>query len=255
MDIKNMRKFSEVYKFGTFEVEGTETRVPKVMLGTSPFIGAGQFGAKAMEYYSKFYLKPENMVSIILKCIELGANAVQAVAYEKVINAISKSIEISDTEIFVLGTVGLENVDKELEFLQNIGAKFIVAHGDLVDSNIKKSIEILKIAKEYGFETGVATHTPGKVIPIVENIEEVRLILAPINKIGRFMKPTIDSAMKAILNSSKPIIAIKPLAAGFLSPLEGLSFLSDKVKGIAVGITSETEAEETLNFAKLLFNR
>ncbi|MCD4843866.1 MAG: hypothetical protein K8R25_05200 [Methanosarcinales archaeon] len=34
--------------------------IPQIMLSTSPFIGAGQFGARSMEYKRTFYGQPEN---------------------------------------------------------------------------------------------------------------------------------------------------------------------------------------------------
>jgi hypothetical protein len=42
------------------------------------------------------------------------------------------------------------------------------------------------------------------------------------------------------------------LAAGRLSAEEGLSYLSHKVDGVAVGITSKKEAEETFGIARRL---
>jgi len=65
-------------------------------------------------------------------------------------------------------------------------------------------------------------------IPRVEEMEEVDLILCPLNKAGRFMEPSVESTLQAIDGSSKRIIAIKPLAAGRLSPQEGLEYVSHR---------------------------
>ncbi|TKJ28559.1 MAG: hypothetical protein CEE40_11360, partial [Chloroflexi bacterium B3_Chlor] len=46
------------------------------------------------------------------------------------------------------------------------------------------------------------------------------------------------------------IIAIKPLAAGRLSPQEGIEYVSDRAAGLAVGVASREEAEETFGIAK-----
>lgn len=48
-------------------VEIEKTFLPAVSLGTSPFLGAGQFGRRGQDYYRNFYLQPENMISSIIK--------------------------------------------------------------------------------------------------------------------------------------------------------------------------------------------
>lgn len=47
------------------EINLKNRKIPRLLLGTSPFIGAGQFGAKASYYYSTLYKKPHNMYKII----------------------------------------------------------------------------------------------------------------------------------------------------------------------------------------------
>ncbi|MEM2123444.1 MAG: hypothetical protein QXE79_07405, partial [Candidatus Bathyarchaeia archaeon] len=102
---------------------------------------------------------------------------------------------------------------------------------------------------------GIATHLPGKVIPDILNLREIEIIMAPINVRGEFMEPDMESTLKAISESrrrGKKVIAMKPLAAGKLKPKEALKFISDKVDGVAVGITSPEELEELIREAKLL---
>lgn len=55
--------------------------------------------------------------------------------------------------------------------------------------------------------------------------------------------------------SSKPIIAIKPLPGGSLSPPEGLSYISHRVAGFVVGIASVEEARETFGLALSYFSK
>jgi hypothetical protein len=42
-------------------------RIPKLMLGTSPFIGAAQFGRKAYEYRRMFFYNESNMKKLFIK--------------------------------------------------------------------------------------------------------------------------------------------------------------------------------------------
>lgn len=244
-------KFLSAYKFGTFEIAGVA--IPKVLLGSSPFMGAGQFGAKAALYYSKFY-NPENIKEIILECINLGVNAVQPFGYARLIEPIREAMEQSGVEIFVIGSVGLENLEEEIELMRSVNSKCILIHAVLSDRNLERVKGKLRELKEEGIITGIVTHEPGIVIPEAESIEDIDLILAPANKLGRFMKPTFESSVRAIENSSKKIIAIKPLAVGKLKPGDAFEFLSNLVDGVAVGIASKEEARETFGAARKFFS-
>jgi len=64
------------------------------------------------------------------------------------------------------------------------------------------------------------------------------------------MEPDIESTLKALERTSKAVIAIKPLAAGKLSPEKSVfEYIYRYADSIAVGITSEEEMEETYSSA------
>ncbi len=239
------------YRFGTFSVRDLE--VPALLLGTSPFIGAGQFGRKAEFYYNHFFLQPENITEVVTDAIELGVNAVQVIGYPQVVAAVQEAARRTSTELFLIGTVGLGSIEREIEMLLDVGAKGVIIHGSLADRDMAFARQYLASLRERGLVTGIATHRPGMTIPRVEEMEEVEIILCPLNKAGRFMEPSVESTLQAIESSSKRIMAMKPLAAGVLSPQEGLSYISDKVSGFAVGIASKEEAEETFEAAQQFF--
>lgn len=236
------------YQFATFSVRGLD--VPAVMLGTSPFIGAGQFGRKAEFYYNHFFLQPENITEVVIQAINLGINAAQVIGYPQVVQAVEEAAKRTSTHLFLLGTVGLGSIEREIHIMLDAGAHGVIVHGSLADRDMAFAREYLSPLQEQGLLTGIATHRPGMTIPRVEQIEEVDLILCPLNKAGRFMEPSVESTLQAIESSSKRIIAIKPLAAGRLSPQEGLEYVSDMAAGVAVGIASREEAEETFGIAK-----
>lgn len=246
-----MKPFLQQYKLGTFEVK--DFKVPRVLIGCSPFIGAGQFGVRAYEYYKRFYLKPENIKRLVQKCIDLGINAVQPIGYRRILEPIASAMEETSVELFILGSAGVEDIAEEIQLMLDLNAKCIVIHASLVDRNLSGIKKYLREIKARGILTGIATHNPGIEIPAAEEIEEVDVILAPLNKLGRYTEPSLSSTLHAIKNSSKRIIAIKPLAAGALKPREAFEFLADKVSGAAVGITSEAEAREVFEAAAEFF--
>jgi hypothetical protein len=63
-------------------------KIPRILLGTSPFVGAGQFGARAHEYYSQFYRNPRNITKIILKAANLGIAGIHVRPFNPVFEAL-----------------------------------------------------------------------------------------------------------------------------------------------------------------------
>ncbi|MBI5166312.1 MAG: hypothetical protein HY998_01040 [candidate division NC10 bacterium] len=247
-----MKSFEEVYKFGTFDVEGVS--FPRFLLGTSPFIGAGQFGPKSYFYYRHFYEQPANITKIIIECVEAGCNAVQAIGYPPILEAVGKAMEDSDAEIFLFGTVGLGNISEEVEAFSLLKPSCLVIHGSYTDKNLAGALHHLKeIRRRFNkIVTGVSVHMPGIVIEKTLEAHEVQIILTPINKKGAFMRPTQGSTLQAIekaREAGKRVIAMKALAAGDLSPDEAFPYLKDKVDGLTVGLTSEEEIKEALGAA------
>jgi hypothetical protein len=223
------------------------------MLGTSPFIGAGQFGKKAELYCNQSFLQPENFIDIVVRAVELGVNAVQVIAYHQALQAVQKRPKRTRTDLFLMGTVGLGSMEPEIEMVLDDGAQAVIVHGSLADRDMPFARQHLANLREQGLVTGIATHRPAMTIPRVEEMEEATLILSRFNKLGTFMHPSVDSTLQALETTSKTIMAMKPLAAGMLRPQEGLSYLSGKVAGVTVGIASVDEAEETFAAAKSCF--
>lgn len=249
--------FYDKYAFGLFQVGGV--KFPRLLFGTSPFIGAGQFGERAMRYYLEFYLNPRNITRLYLDSISRGLNAIHVLSDPVIVRAVRDAVYSSGVGSFILATINARNLEEELSLCEMVEADSIIVHGSYTDLMSEKLGCILKeVKRRFGdIPTGIATHLPGKTLPKILNlnINEVEVIMAPINPRGEFMEPDMNSTLEAISNSrrrGKKVIAMKPLAAGELKPREALRFLSDKVDGVAVGITSLEELDELINEAKLL---
>ena len=69
-----MASFYDAYAFGYFSVG--DVRFPRVLFGTFPFFGAGQFRDRAMSYYRQFYLNPQNITRLYGRAISQGLNSI-----------------------------------------------------------------------------------------------------------------------------------------------------------------------------------
>jgi hypothetical protein len=239
-----------------FRIENRE--FPKICLGTSPFLGAGQFDDRAMMYYSRLYKKPENMVEIIVRSVELGIRGVQAIAYGEIVNAIARTIKITGKHLYSSLVIGLSSWREELEYAESIGSDIIYLHAQISDSqNLSLIEEMVDTIRKRGLVPGCATHQPAKTIPFLDNSDlGIAIYLAPINKTGRFMGKNPEQTREIISQTPKIVVAKKTLAAGRLKPGEALEYFRDLkwVAGIAIGIASVQEAEETFPIAREIFD-
>jgi hypothetical protein len=227
--------------------------LPAISLGTSPFLGAGQFGSRAKDYYRRFYLQPINMTNLIIKAVELGIEAVQIVAYERIVQAFRKAQEMISRSLYSTVVIGLEDWRRELKEVVPLNPAVVFIHARLSDSgNFSLVREICQEIRGAGLIPGCATHIPERTIPSLDKEGlDIKAYLVPINSLGLFMGPTPRKVLEVIEETDKVIMAKKVLAAGNLKPEEGLAYLSgiDCIKGLAIGIASEREAEETFNLA------
>lgn len=219
------------------------------MLGTSPFIGAAQFGAKALEYKRLFFDTPENMTKLFVHSAKLGINAVQLIAYEPLIKALKKA-EALVGDFFVVATI-VEDFVSDISMISSLEPEFIAPHAQFCDMLDPRLEEWIDAIKEIGAKPAASTHIPGTSIPKLDKLG-FEAYLTPLNPLGYGMKPDFESTLEAIRNTKKSIIAIKPLAAGKLVPDTSLfKFIFEYADSIAVGAVSENEMAETYSQALL----
>lgn len=223
--------------------------VPRVMLGTSPFLGAGQFGPRARSYYRQFYLNPENITNLIVEAAEFDITWVQAIAREPIAKAIEEASRQTQTQIQIAATVGVEQLEPELELIKNLNAKIILTHARITDKLDSEFRDCINHISDVAI-AGAVTHNPGIVIPKLSGYDEVKIIMAPINLIGWFMNPSVNSTLDAIDRTDKIVIGKKTLAAGLLQPREALEYVAQYVYGVAIGVTSTVELKESFGIAK-----
>ncbi|GFO97525.1 hypothetical protein ig2599ANME_1729 [groundwater metagenome] len=103
--------------------------------------------------------------------------------------------------------------------------------------------------RDAGAKPAASTHSPGTTIPLLDDLG-FEAYLAPVNPIGYGMEPDVKSTLMAVEQTNKPVIAIKPLAAGKLSPGRSVfQYIYKYADSIAVGIISEEEMIETYSAA------
>ncbi len=234
-------------------------KLPKVMLGSSPFIGAGQFGVKAFEYYWRFYQHPENIAEIAVHCWRLGVKAVQLLACEPLTKGILMAEKRIGEKFQVVGTLDPDDPLEALKLydgLEIVGLVFHASTSDLLDKELLTRLRDY-IKRRIGCPVGAATHAPLRFLSWFRETElELDFVMVPFNVRGIFMDGKPEELVKLLREVGVKAVAKKVLAAGKLKPKEALEYVAgfrDVVERVALGITSKEEAEETMPLALKLF--
>jgi hypothetical protein len=239
---------------GNLELEGK--KLPRTLLGTSPFIGAAQFGHRARLYQLDLYQKPGNMAKIIKKSCQLGVRGIQLLPYPPLIEAL-KMAQKDGCYMEIVGTVLADQEEKDINLFAGLDASAMLLHAVTTDRAEWNFIaEKLESIADSGAIPGLVTHTPFRTTrKLLESpiIKLFQLYMIPVNRLGYLMDcdthgPTERSELRQLIQQlEKKIIAKKLLAAGIMTPNDAFDYLKtlDYVDMVAVGIASEDEAQDT----------
>jgi hypothetical protein len=99
----------------------------------------------------------------------------------------------------------------------------------------------------------VSVHHAGITIPLLES-EDIPVdgYLTPVNRLGALMNPTPETALTAIREARKPIIAIKPLAGGRYLGHKAFEYVFNQVGVVATlfGMGTLQQVSETTRAAR-----
>jgi len=245
---------------GPFPMVDLEGRhIPSVMLGTSPFIGAGQFGARAYRYRRTLWDNPQNMTTLIKhSASKLGVQAVEALGFERILRCVKEAEKETNLRITVIGSITPDNPKKSLKLLCDAKAEMIFVHGSIVDELRLNEVEaFVDEIRSAGVVPGLATHTPEATLPVLLRRDlKAPALMVPLNAAGIFLE-SVDKVLQLISGSGKFIVAMKILGAGVIPPRQALSFIfaHEFIQSAALGVASIEEANETFKVASEVLDK
>lgn len=146
-----------------------------------------------------------------------------------------------------------------LDHYQAIGATFCFPHQCVTDALIDKRAGVIRdldqytpLIRERGMIPGLSSHMPEAVIYADRQGADVESYIQIFNAAGFLMQVEPDWVLSVIQQAKKPVMTIKPLAAGRLLPIVGLSFVWSTLRPqdmVTIGTTTPAEAQEVINIS------
>ena len=230
------------------KIDGRE--IPLVTVGTSPFLGAGQFGRNAIIWRQKFLNNTDAMVEILEAGYQAGAKGIEAVPIGKIMDAARIMSETHDDYV-VTGSTTPNAGRKSIRDLIEGEAKMIFVHGMVSDEKGAKLIKVLDDLSSMGVIPGIATHNPIDTIEYsIEKSLNVRAFLIPFNATGAMMGN--QSKLERIVDNSKDyaFIGMKTFAAGKLKTETAFEYISKhNICAVSIGMVTIDEAVQSTKTA------
>ena len=243
--------------------------VPRLIPGTNWFVGYSHTSAAQDKLIKEFQTR-EKLADLLEVFFRAGADAIYGgdpdlTFLEDAIRDAEdrtgrKCIKIRIPSFDLSGTTEARDDNlRTLDTYTEMGCDIMMPHQCTTDALVDKKTRTIRemdffisAIRERGIIPGLSTHMPETPIYADEMGLDVGTYIQIYNAAGFLMQIEIDWVHRMIWERSKPVITIKPLAAGRLHPLVGLAFswatLRD-IDMICVGCFTADEAREVVDIS------
>ncbi len=246
----------------------------RMIVGTNWFLGFSHTSA-AKDKHIRETMTAGGVADILEVFLKEGVDTVmglmqQPVLYDGVREAEQRTgknmILVSTPILDVRDTPeALASVEEALDREANLGVTVLMPHQATTDRlmNIReKRIDRMdvfcKMIRERGMIPGLSTHMPETVVLADRSGLDVETYIQIYNAAGFLMHLEVDWTHRIIWEATKPVMTIKPMAAGRLLPLVGLAFSWATIRDIdmvTVGTTTPDEAREVIEISRSILER
>jgi hypothetical protein len=145
------------------------------------------------------------------------------------------------------------------------GATICMPHQGTTDTLLDRATHtirfmdvITRMIRERGMIPGLSTHMPEAIVYADETNLDVETYISIYNLMGFLMTVEVDWTSRIIHQARKPVICIKPMAAGHVRPFQAFAFVWNTIRDcdcVTVGTMSPDEARECIELSLSFLER
>ena len=257
--------------------------VPRMVIGTNWFLGFSHT-SRAKDEQIKKLMTRQRIADVLEVFFEAGVDCIYGVREQAghLEEAVKDAEDRTGRKCIRMGTPSLKlegialgagaasaNAEAEaeneriLDSFARIGCQVCLPHTSTTDVLLDRSsrtirgmADICSKIRQRGMIPGLSTHMPEAPVYADRTGLDVGTYIQIYNAMGFLMQIEIDWVHRMIRNAKKPVIAIKPFAAGRLHPLVGLAFCWATLRPqdmVCVGTMTPDEARELIEISWSLF--
>ena len=244
--------------------------LPRFLIGSNWLLGYSHRSVAADEQIKQRFSAKEDFFPIFETFMRHGIDATMGLPSQAIImsdavkyaeDKLGKKITIVDTPI-----INVDNNEQARREAQasikksaEIGSTFCLLHHSCCEQLVNKNTKTIdrlsdytQMIREAGMIPGLSAHMPEIVLYSDLNEYDVETYIQLYNPLGFLMQVEVEYISKVIHNAKKPVMTIKPMAAGRTTPYVGLNFVWNTIRPcdmVTVGVTSQLEAEEDIEIS------
>ncbi len=241
--------------------------VSRLIIGTNWLLGWSHTSA-AKDAFIKSFQTRKSIADTLAVYFERGVDTVMGPLHPLLFEALAeaedrtgrKAIRIL-TPVFNIMPGGPPEKEPEAVFdrCREAGATFCLPHQAVTDVLLDRMYGIIRdigrftaLIREREMIPGLSTHLPETIVIADKTGVDAETYLQIYNAAGFLMTVEADWVMRVIANAEKPVMTIKPLAAGKLLPPVGLAFVWNTIRDrdmVTIGAAAPDEAREVIDLS------
>lgn len=242
----------------------------RILMGSNWLLGYSHTSVSADEMIKRRYDSAEKFKPVLETYLKYGVDTLMAPFGNspELVRAVKDTEQKMGREIIMIDTP-IMNVSDSAEARKEAettikeaaarGSKFCLIHHSsceqLVNKNLSQIVRLddyTKMIRDAGMVPGLSAHMPEMIVYSDLNGYDVETYIQIFNCMGFMMQVEIETVGSIIQNAKKPVMTIKPMAAGRCSPYVGLTFSWNAIRErdmVTVGAFSADEVEEDIEIS------
>ena len=249
--------------------------VSRMIIGTNWMAGWSHTGAAADAMIHARHDDYKNIMPMLKKFMDNGVDTIMAPfaiapsvlrAVKETEQALGKKMIMVDTPSINVGDSfeARKEAEKVIQTSRENGATFCLLHHVSVEQLINKEKheirrieDYLKMIRDNGLIPGFGAHMPEVITYSDEQGYDVETYIQIYNCMGFLMQVEIETVNRIIRQAKHPVMTIKSMAAGRVTPFVGLNFSWATIRDcdmVTCGCFTEKEAEEDIEISRAAFD-
>jgi len=240
--------------------------VPRLICGSNWLLGFSHTSRAKDRFIKELFDTPAKAAKVVEVFARHGCNAFMGGQNDFCRQVLDEVEQRTGVKMIWITTPSCENPDdldswkRSVEECKKLGGTFCFPHQCITDPRIDRAHNgffpqlhaYLKVVREMGLIPGLSSHMPEAVTCADACGADVEAYIQIYNAAGFLCQVETDWLQLIIQNAKKPVMTIKPLAAGRLLPPTGLALVWNTIREcdmVTVGTMSPYEAEEVIEIS------
>ncbi len=260
--------------FPRTEVAGIS--LSRMIIGTNWILGWSHTSPAADHRIKRRFSRGSDVCPLLTTFLDHGVDTIMGLCEQERVmrEAVQEAEDKTGKKLIVIDTPILNVDDNEaarrearakIRRCREAGATFCLIHHTSAEQLVNKNKHQIVRLKDYtdmirqeGLIPGLSAHMPELILYADENGYDVETYIQIYNCMGFMMQIEVETVASIIHNAGKPVMTIKPMAAGRATPFVGLNFVWNTIRPcdmVTVGTFDPEEAEEDIEISLAALER